>query len=113
MNPHDGKYYAFVSRPQLLGSISSALRYSVFDRAITELFTRVFGIPLISHFDDFGSLAPPPLIRAALTASRKFCALLLFILNGEKTEVGDSVAFLGILVFFPPPCAQGGDYPYD
>ena len=45
---NDGKYYAFIRRALLFGSIASALRYNVSARIITDLFTLIFGIPMAS-----------------------------------------------------------------
>ena len=57
-SPGGNKFYAFVSRTLLFGSAASVLRYNIFARIVTELFARIFGIPLISFFGDFGDMVP-------------------------------------------------------
>ena len=58
--PVDGEFYAFISRTLLFGSIASVLRYNVFARIVTELFTLIFGIPIVAFFGDCGAQTPPP-----------------------------------------------------
>ena len=100
-SPADGKYYAFFSRTLLFGSTASVLHYNIFARIVTELFNKIFGIPLISFFDDFGCLMRPDLLHDALRTFQRFCGALNVVLKVEKTEVGHRIPFLGLLGDFP------------
>ena len=101
-SPSDGKYYAFFSRTLLFGSTAIVLRYNIFARIITELFNKIFGIPLISFFGDFGCLTRPDLLREALHTFQRFCNALVIVLKNEKTEFGQRIPFLGLLGDSPP-----------
>ena len=100
-SPTDGKYYAFFSRTLLFGSTASVLHYNIFARIVTELCNKIFGIPLISFFDDFGCLMRPDLLREALRTFQRFCNALNVVLKTEKTEAGQRITFLGLLGDFP------------
>ena len=104
--PTDGKWYAFRSRTMVFGAVAAVLHYNVFSRVLAELFTKLFGIPILSFFDDFGALIPGPLAKAALEAFKAFCELLGIRLKAEKEEVGPRVTFLGLRGFFP--CRENG-----
>ena len=64
---------------------------------------RIFGIPLISYFDDLGSMTPSELAQPALGAIKEFLLLLLVFLNDKKTDLGTDVIFLGLLGSSPRP----------
>ena len=67
---------------------------------------------MVSFFDDPGAQTQPPLIEEALISCQKFCALLWAKLKNEKTEIGQSVTFLGFLGHSRPN-ATGEGCPYD
>ena len=100
-NPADGCRHSFRSRTLLFGAVAAVLRYNVFSRISDALFARLFGIPVLSFFDDFGALVPSPLSQKALGARTAFCKLLRITLNAEKADAGPRVTFLGLRGFFP------------
>ena len=106
-SPMGNKFYASISRNILFGSIASAPRYYIFARIVTEIFTLIFGASAVSFFDDFGAQTPPPLIKEALSSFQKLCALLWAKLKNGKTEIGQSVTFLGLFGSFPAECNGG------
>ena len=74
--PDDGRRYGFFSSDLLFGSVAAALRYNVFSRIVAELFTRLFGMPLLRFFDYFGALLPDSLARVALSTFTSFCGMV-------------------------------------
>ena len=95
-NPADKQRYGFYSRTLVFGAVSAVLHYNVFSRILAEIFTRLFGIPLLSYFDDFGALIPTPLAEKALITFQNFCSYLGVVLKPAKAEVGRAVCFLGL-----------------
>ena len=67
------------------------------------LINRIFGIPLVSYYDDMGSMVPSELARPALETIRDFLFTLMVYLNNKKTDLGEEVTFLGLLGDFPRP----------
>ena len=55
-SPTDNRLYGSISRTMVFGDVASVLRYNVFSRLIADLFAKLFGIPILSFFDDFGSI---------------------------------------------------------
>ena len=106
-NPKDGLFYAFTSNTLLFGSIASVLHYNVFARIITELVNRIFGIPMISFFDDFGGMTPPELTLDAVTIFGEFAKTVIFELKDKKTKFGKRVDFLGLSGEFPARSNKG------
>ena len=96
-SPTDGKYYACGNRALLFGSTANVIRYNIFARIITSVANKIFGIPIVSFFDDFGCLVMPELLGGALAAFRKFCQILNISTQEEKTESGPITPFLGLL----------------
>ena len=105
-NPTDGRWYGFLSRTMVFGAIAAVLHYNVFSRLIAELFTRLFGIPLLNFFDDFGATTPEELVKPALDVFAKFCHKLGISLKISKSEYGRKITFLGLQGFFP--CSENG-----
>ena len=50
----DGRRYGFVPRSQLFGPVVSVLHYNTFSRLLVSLFVKIFGIPAVAYFDDYG-----------------------------------------------------------
>ena len=46
----------------MFGAVFAVIRYNIFSRIIAEISRRIFGIPMISYFDDIGAL-PPQLLE--------------------------------------------------
>ena len=100
-SPVDGKWYGFISRTLMFGAIAAVLHYNVFSRLLSELVSKLLGIPLLCFFDDFGSIIPASISKQALHTLTAFCTKLGIKLKEEKSEVGQKVSFLGLLGHFP------------
>ena len=100
-NPADGCRHSFRSRTLLFGAVAAVLRYNVFSRISDALFARLFGIPVLSFFANFGALVPAFLPQKALGAFASFCKNLGITLKAEEDDVGPMVTPLGIRGFFP------------
>ena len=57
-NPTAGKWMAFHPKALVFGAVSAVLRYNCFSRIISVIFNKIFGIPLLAYFEDFGALVP-------------------------------------------------------
>ena len=62
---------------------------------------RIFGIPLICFFDDFGAMVPSEIALAALDFFTLFCHKLWITLEPSKSELGQRVTFIGLSGSFP------------
>ena len=66
-SPIGQSWYGLVSRAMVFGAVAAVLHfYNVFSRLIAELFTQLFGIPLLVFFGDFGDIAPYEVSDTAL-----------------------------------------------
>ena len=95
-SPVDHLWYGFVSRTMVFGAVAAAIRYNVFPRLIAELFTKLFGIPMLVAFDDFGDIIHAEISEAAIRTFALFCSKLGIQLKTEKSEVGRRITFLGL-----------------
>ena len=100
-SPTDGRWYGFMSRTLMFGAVAAVIHYNVFSRIISELMCRLFGIPMLSYFDDFGGLLPAKLARQGLSTFSRWCEILGISLKLEKSEVGANITFLGLKGSFP------------
>ena len=100
-SPIDGRWYGFLSRTMMFGAISAVLHYNVFSRLLSEIVSKLLGIPLLCFFDDFGSIIPAELANRALATFTAFCSKLGITLKTAKSEVGQEVTFLGLRGSFP------------
>ena len=103
-SPADDRWYGFFSRTMVFGAVAAVLHYNVFSRILSEITTKLFGIPLLCFFDDFGALIPADLAERALGTFTAFCQKLGIKLKSEKSEHGVRVTFLGLEGYFP--CAE-------
>ena len=92
----DGKWYVFTPRSQLFGSTAAVVHYNTFPRLLAPLFTRLFGIPLIGFFDDYGFLIFKSVMEESLSTFRQFCSILGIDLSEKKCSVGTTNTFLGL-----------------
>ena len=100
-NPSDNAFYAFPPTTQLFGSTASVLHYNVLSRAIVKILIRVFAIPDIGYYDDYGFLAPSPLADHAVRVVRRVCSLLGIELKDDKCRIAGQNNFLGLTSTFP------------
>ena len=100
-SPSDGRRYGFMSKTLMFGAVSAVIHYNIFSRILAELTCRIFGIPMISYFDDFGALLPASIAKSGLNTFTKWCHVLGISLKTAKSEVGTDVTFLGLLGSFP------------
>ena len=99
----DKKWYGFTSRSQIFGSTASVVHYNTFSRLLVSLFVRLFGIPMVGFFDDFGFITFADIMDPALAAFIEFCRLLGVHLSAKKCAVGTTITFLGLKGSFPSP----------
>ena len=97
----DGRRYGFVPCSQLFGSVASVVHYNTFSRLFISLFVRIFGIPGIAYFDDYGFLIFAHLQDAAFNHFRQFCDLMGVELSPKKCSISNINTFLGLRGFFP------------
>ena len=100
-SPVDGMWYGFISRTMMFGAIAAVLHYNVFSRLLSEIVSKLLGIPLLCFFDDFGSIIPASLAEKALSTFTSFCSKLGIQLKEAKSEFGQRVTFLGLSGSFP------------
>ena len=100
-SPVGHKWYGFISRTMMFGAIAAVLHYNVFSRLLSEIVSKLLGIPLLCFFDDFGAVIPLTLAARALSTFTAFCSKLGIQLKEEKSEWGAKVTFLGLQGFFP------------
>ena len=102
-NPETGEWVAFPPKALLFGAVAAVLHYNCFSRLLSVIFNKIFGIPLIGYFDDFGALVPSKLAPLALKTFERFCDILGIQLKVSKTECSNSLVFLGMKGTFPKP----------
>ena len=68
----------------------------MFSRTLAEISARLFGIPLLIYFGDFGAIIPSSLSIRALEVSLAFCMITGIVLKEEKAQLGPTVSFLGV-----------------
>ena len=100
-HPMGGKWYGFVSRTLISGSVAAVLRYNVISRILTALVNRYLFLPLVGNFDDFAAIIPAALGRPVMNAVARFARALCFGLRDGKFALDEEVAFLGLLGPFP------------
>ena len=90
-DPIASRWMAFHPKALLFGATSAVLHYNCFPRLLAVLANRIFGIPLIGYFDDFGALVPADVIRHALSTFERFCnSMGIALKNPKLTEVDAS-----------------------
>ena len=85
----------------MFGAVSAVIHYNIFALIIAELVCRIFGIPTISYFRDFGAPLPAELAQLGLTTFTKWCHLLGIALKLKKSEAGPHINFVGFLGTLP------------
>ena len=75
-NPTSGKWVAFPPKALLFGAEAAVLHYNCFSRLASVIFNKIFGIPLLAYFDDFGALVPKRLCEKDLHTFEIFCDTL-------------------------------------
>ena len=84
----------------MFGTVCAAIHYNIFSRILAELTCRIFGIPMIRYFDDFGAPLPASIAKKGLRTFTRRCDLLGISLKTAKSEVGPNITFLGLLGSF-------------
>ena len=92
--PQRGSWRAFLPNAQLFESAAAVLQYSGFSRVVASLATRIWKIPAMGYFGDFGMAAPLPLTEEALLAFTNVNE----ILGCQKSEWGQLIEFLGLIL---------------
>ena len=71
-DPLTSAWVAFRPKALLFGSTSAVLHYNCFSRLLSVMANRIFGIPIIGYFDDFGPLVPEESADLALETFDRF-----------------------------------------
>ena len=100
-DPRTNRWNGFPPKVLLFGAVSAVLHYNCFSRSLAVLINRMFGIPPISYFDDFGSFCPAGLAHKALSVFSKATEILKSDLNKDKSKCDKSLEFLGLTGDFP------------
>ena len=99
-HPKKELFYGFATETPFFGPAAAVLRYSCLSRGIAPLIRRFLGIPCVSAYDDFGIVAPRPLIYSALRAFASWSDSLDISLETRKSKAGPSLGFLGLTIGF-------------
>ena len=79
------------------------VHYNTFSRLLVSLFVRLFGIPMVGFFDDFGFAIFANITDQALATFVGFCRLLVVHLSPKKCAVCTTIAFSGLNGTFLSP----------
>ena len=100
-SPANGQWYAFPHRALIFGAVSEVLHYNCFSRILTFPTNRIFGIPLVGYFDDYGAMLPDSLSKPGLSTFSSFCTKLAILLKMDKSLVDKALTSLGLFGEFP------------
>ena len=100
-NPQAGKWTGFVPNVLRFGAVSAVIRYNCFPIALPVLINRIFGIPLVSYFGDFGSFPPASIAPEDLEVFANATELPKSDQNTIKSRCDRSIEFLGLTGGFP------------
>ena len=101
--PTPEKWFAFAPKVMLFGEVSAAIRYNCCAVIFAVLANKIPGIPAFNYFGDFGSLVPDLVKLAGSRVFLGFTAVLGALTKDDKSQVGQSLAFLGLWGEFPNP----------
>ena len=93
-NPDAGDGASFHPKDLLFGSAAEVIHNNCFPRLPSVLVNRIFGIPSIGYFGDFGAQVPSKLSPIALRTSGSFCEIIGILPKVPKTEFANSLVFL-------------------
>ena len=62
--------------------------YNCFPRILGVVINRIFGLPLVTYFDDMGSLSPSEINKISIGAVKIFHIALGVFLKKDKTGLG-------------------------
>ena len=104
--PSGNRWYGFATRALIFGSVAAVIHYNVISRILTALVNRYLGIPPAGYIDDFASIAPVAMGRAAMYDFARLSRAMAFELNDQKSALLNEVAFLALLG--ASPSTRGG-----
>ena len=102
-HPTLGTWFAFPPQALLFGAEAAVIHYNCFSRILGVLVNKIFGIPLVTYFDDYGAMTPDELNKLALDTTKVFLLTLGVFLKDDKTKLGSTMTFLGVQGIFPSP----------
>ena len=71
-HPKSGKWFGFITRTLVFGSVAAVLHYNILSRIWTSICCRLLGIPIVGYFDDFAALVKAGLAEEALRVFSRF-----------------------------------------
>ena len=96
-------WYSFWPRSLLFWAEAEAAHYNCLSRAIAVLVNRIFGIPLISYFDDLWAMMPAELGRPAIDTVKILLMAVGIFLNARETDLGGIATYLAPRGISPNP----------
>ena len=102
-HPTLGAWFAFPPQVLLFGAEAAVIHYNCFSRILGVLVNKIFGIPLVTYFDDYGAMTPDVINKLALDTTKIFLLTLGVFLKDDKTKLGSTMTFLGVQGIFPSP----------
>ena len=75
-HPTAMEWRAFPPHSLLFGAEAAAIHYNCYSRTVAILISRIFGIPIISYYDDRCALIPPDLGQLALARTKIFVSTI-------------------------------------
>ena len=94
-SPVDGMQYGLLPRALLFGASAAVLHYNCFSRIVAVLANRIFGLPLINYFCDFGCFITDFLSGPAVMAFTSFRRMFGIRLKRKRRRSGGALPFSG------------------
>lgn len=85
------------------GAEAAVIHYNCYSRTVAILIYRIFGIPIISYYDDLGALIPSDLGQLAMETTKIFVSTIGYFINNKKTDLGELLTLMGLSGRFPNP----------
>ena len=100
----------FIPQKQLFGVAAAGLSYNTVSGVMATTAVRWLKLACMSYFDDFGVISKGSCVQMALKAFTELNAARGFDLEGDASEYGFGIEFLGVTVRLSYtegfPCAQ-------
>ena len=82
--PTEHRWYGFVTRTLISGSLADVLHYNVLPRLLVVLVNRYLGIPMVGYFDDFAAIIRNVAGKEAMGVFARFFSLVGFFIRRRE-----------------------------